>query len=92
MKRCLLIILITVLRKSLFGLIILKFNFEPHRCGCEYHWERYIHYVELEIEQWAISDKSLFNLETLIIGSKYIPCDYNKNIVPYIPEYSNCSK
>ncbi|CAF0850828.1 unnamed protein product [Rotaria sordida] len=52
----------------------LNLNFKRYSCACEHGLYRHTHHVELEFYELTIGNKSLSNLETLIIGN--IPCGY----------------
>ncbi|CAF1112297.1 unnamed protein product [Rotaria sp. Silwood1] len=53
----------------------LHLNFEPYSCGCEHSLQSRDDYVNLKFEEFLRNEKSLSNLETIIIG--YIPEDDN---------------
>ncbi|CAF4935467.1 unnamed protein product, partial [Rotaria sp. Silwood1] len=78
----------------------LHLNFEPYSCGCEHGLQSRDDYVNLKFEEFLRNEKSLSNMETIIIG--YIPEDDNtetttklsfntllKNLLPYLPKLKN---
>jgi hypothetical protein len=48
----------------------LNLNFKPYWCGCECGLYTRSDYVYLDFDELARREKSISNLETIIIGSK----------------------
>ncbi|CAF1056233.1 unnamed protein product [Rotaria sordida] len=90
----------SLISSKMKSLKYLRLNFESYWCGCERGWDARPNYVELEFNQLIVGNRSLSNLETLIIGN--IPHNhdndtttkisfktFNEKLLPCLPKLKN---